>query len=471
MNGVLGMTSLLESTKLDEEQKEFLETIKISGNNLLMVINDVLDYSKIESGNIKFKEQPLSLEQVIVETLDILAPNSEEKMLELIYFIDNNANNSVYGDAFRLRQILLNLVANAIKFTEKGEIFIHVSAGNERGDGTVMMRFTVSDTGIGISENDKSKLFKVFSQVDSSNSRRYEGTGLGLAICSKLVEAMSGSIGVESEPGKGSDFYFEIPLKPLKENKPVAMYGQKQAVLIDDNEMIRKYLALQLKKWNICTECFGKGNEGLEWLKENPADVIFLDQNLPGENSLELAGEMRKLKGNARIVLMGSLFTSKRYFPENVIDEYISKPLKYNHIYVAMKKLLYKPEAQEKERITADEPANEETFGRKLKLLVAEDNVFNQKLSAAKENGYDIIFMDIQMPEMDGIEAMKIIQQDMGSKSPVIIAMTANNMEGDREKYLAAGMDDYIPKPINMGLLGDLLKYWGKYVLLSAKSG
>lgn len=473
LNGVLGMTSLLEFTELNEEQRDFVNTIKMSGDSLLAIINDILDFSKIEAGSMDLEEHPLSIEQTIGETFDLVATKAAEKGIELLYQIDEDVPDSIIGDVTRLRQILINLSSNAVKFTDEGEILITVKKGTDKRN----LIFTVKDTGIGIPEAAREKLFKAFSQVDSSTTRKYGGTGLGLAISTRLVQAMNGTIGVESEVGKGSEFFFEIPIRLAEKgdlNLDFSILKDKPICVVDDNETNVKIMEHQFKRWGAVPSVFMRPTTMLEALRQGYHPELFiLDYAMPDMDGLETAKEIRKMGIEHPILMLSSLLMHPEMKANPYLNDAMSKPVKHTLLLQTVNRLLTNdhPPTQVQVKSVSDLD-NDLPKEKRLKILLAEDNLFNQKLAimvlnrlgyqvdvvssgkeavdALKLKEYNLILMDIQMPEMDGTEATSVIRKEYGTEFPFIIAMTANAMEGDREKYLAYGMDDYISKPIDL---------------------
>ncbi len=478
MNGVLGMTNLLQTTPLNEEQTDFVNTIKLSGESLLAIINDILDFSKIESGKLLLEEHPLSIEQTISETFDLLGQKANEKNLELLYFIDSAVPSHILSDVTRLRQVLINLISNALKFTHQGQVLVSVSMKEKKKD-AYQLYFEVKDSGIGIPKEAQEKLFTAFTQVDSSTTRRFGGTGLGLAICVKLVEALGGSIGLESEPGEGSRFFFTIQAKlaPVKERIGPNPLAAKKIWILDDNSTNLQILSKQCQKWGAEVRAFEDAEILLgELSTSNIPQVLLLDYILSGVSGLELAQKLKKQYPTLQLILLSTSQDQELSEAQNTVDAVLFKPLKYPQLLQVLMK------SSEQRRLVVEhtlESASTPEEAKLLRILLAEDNVFNQKLAllvlgklgysadlaangievleALKLKTYDLIFMDIQMPDMGGEEATALINQQMGKNRPYIIAMTANAMEGDREKYLALGMDDYISKPIDLDKLRETL--------------
>ena len=502
MNGVIGMTGLLMETDLTPEQREFVETIRVSGDTLLTLINDILDFSKIESGKMDLEEQPFELKECIEDAYDLLASKAVEKKLDLLHLIDKDVPPFIVGDVTRLRQILVNLVSNAIKFTNDGEVFISVQNVSDN-PAEVVLQFAVKDTGIGIPGNKLDVIFESFSQVDSTTTRRYGGTGLGLAICSKLVNLMGGKIWVESEVGKGSTFYFTINTKP-SQLTPAKVYlkstmsvlQDKRVLIVDDNETNRHILTLQCQMWGMIPRTASCGADALKIINDKaPFDLAIIDMLMPEMDGLQLGQEIRKLRSPKQLPMImltsvGKQEENEKQFKE-LFTAYISKPVKQSYLLDVLLNVFSEEIKQKMLEQQALEPNGDVV---PMRILVAEDNIINQKLvlkilqqlgyrAEVASNGvevidslrrqhYDIVFMDIQMPEMDGIETTKYIHTHWKKENrPVIIAMTANAMKGDKEKFISEGMDDYISKPIIMEEVSSLISKWGKTTSEQKKNG
>lgn len=478
MNGVIGMASLMSETPLTAEQREYNEIILNSGETLLGVINDILDFSKIESGKMDLEVKDFDLRACIEEVLDLFASKASAIGLDLIYQMDNDIPNNIIGDSLRLRQILLNLVGNAIKFTQRGEIFVGVHLLN-KADHLLELKFEIRDTGIGIPEDKLNRLFKAFSQVDASTTRKYGGTGLGLAITEKLVDLMKGRIWIESTVGKGSTFFFtmqtqrsEKPVKTYIHYGTAALEG-KRVLVVDDNSTNRLILKNQLELWKLEASMAFSGDHALETLAQGlHFDLIITDMQMPEMSGLQLGKAIRELYPRLPMILLSSIGDERNEQYHTIFNSVLSKPVKQSMLYRSILMGLGKENASP---VTDEKPTQKlnKDFARQypLQILIAEDNPINQKLSTrvlnklgyevdVASNGkeaidafidmkYDLILMDVQMPDMDGLEATKKIRTLPG-KQPVIIAMTANAMQGDREMCLKAGMDDYISKPVNL---------------------
>lgn len=495
LNAVIGMTGLMLESDLAPAQREYVETIRTSGEALLTVINDILDFSKIESAKLVLEDNPLNLFTCIEDVFDLIAHQAAAKDVDLVTSIAPDVPTSIRGDVTRLRQVLTNLVSNAIKFTRRGEIQISVKT-QSRFEGGMELRFEVRDTGIGIAPDKRDRLFKPFSQTETSTTRRYGGTGLGLAICAKLVELMGGTIGAESRQGEGSVFSFTVRAAvdtgagrdSLREEIP-ALVG-KIALLVDDNRASLDMIAAQLTQWGMSVQAAVAGTEALEWVKRGMKfDVAILDLGIPGMGGAQLAQEIRQSTGTAvipailltplgklqeekdgRVLASAATLTKpiKRALLLHVIKTVLSSGLSHPHVGEAGHKL-------------------DPTLASRLplKILVAEDNPTNQKLmqltfqhmgysvdlagngleviKALKRMHYDLVFMDVEMPEMDGLETTRAIVRDWRPEQcPLIVGTTALSLEGDRERYRDAGMEDCITKPIRIEEIQHVIERLGR---------
>ncbi len=508
MNGVIGMSGLLLETELVPEQREYAETIRLSADALLTLINDILDFSKIEAGQLDLEILDFDLRTAVEDVTDMMAMRAHEKGLEITCLVHPETPSRVRGDPGRIRQILINLAGNAIKFTERGEVFIRVSP-EEEDVARVRVRFEVTDTGIGIPENRLNGLFKSFSQIDASITRKYGGTGLGLAISKQLVEMMGGRIGVETEEGRGSTFWFSVSLEKQSEDRkmetvvPEDIRGQ-HILIVDDHGTNRFVLRELLRSWGCRAEEAENGGQALGRLRGavqggDPFRIALVDMQMPGMDGKTLGREIKADPRLSETVLIMLTSVGQRGDPAEAerigFSAYLTKPVKKSQLYdciVTVLGLVAKDAPQPPEPIITRHSLAE---GRKrrIRILVAEDNVVNQKVALrmldrlgyradAVANGreavgaleaipYDLVLMDVQMPEMDGFEATRLIRDPKsGLSSPdlPIIAMTAHSMKGDREKCLAAGMDDYISKPVTPLALDEILEKYLKPIRASA---
>ncbi len=486
MNAVIGMTGLLLDTPLTNEQREFAETIRTSGDALLTIINDILDFSKIEAGRMDLERQPLVVRECVESAVELLASRAREKGLELAAVVNTDVPVAILGDITRLRQILVNLIGNSLKFTEEGEVMVEVcleGAAPSFENPVTQLHFAVHDTGIGIPTDRVDRLFRSFSQVDASTTRRFGGTGLGLAISKRLCDLMGGTMWVESEgvPGKGSTFHFTIQAEAT--TPPVARaYFQgaqphlegKRVLIVDDNPTNRRILTLQTHAWNMESRETGSPLEALGWVRSgDPFDIAFLDVHMPEMDGLTLAAEIRKLRNAEQlpIVMLSSVGQREAETGPLGLASFLLKPLKASQLYNSLVGIF--ATGQEQAPTAGLAPQLDAEMGNRhpLRILLAEDNVINQKLAmlvlgrlgyradlagnglevldALERQPYDVILMDMQMPEMDGLEATRtIVRNYAAERRPRIVAMTANAMKEDRDECFAAGMDDFITKPI-----------------------
>jgi|GEM_PF-3371435 len=486
MNAVIGMSGLLLDTPLNDEQRDFASTIRDSGDALLTIINDILDFSKIEAGKMDVESHPFDLRECVESALDLIAPRAAEKRIDIAAVFEGDVPVAVAGDVTRLRQILLNLVSNAVKFTDEGEVVLTVKS--ERDD---LLSFSVRDTGIGLSEAGLSKLFQSFSQADSGTTRKYGGTGLGLAISKKLAELMGGTMSAASDgPGRGSTFRFTI--RAPKTDVPVATrrrdFGEqpalvgKRVLVVDDSPTNCKLLWLQCSKWGIVPRATESAAEAIAWSDAGEAfDLAIVDMHMPEMDGLALAHRLRSAHPRLPIVLFSSLGRREVADTEGLFAAYLSKPLKQSSLHDVLMSLLgddvERPVAVETPKPSID---RDMAAHHPLRILLAEDNVVNQKLAlrllqqmgyradlasngleavqSIERQTYDVVLMDVQMPELDGLEASRqITRRWPAGARPRIVAMTANAMQGDREACLDAGMDDYVTKPIRVDALVEAL--------------
>jgi PAS domain S-box-containing protein len=492
MNAVIGMSDLLLDTKLDDTQREFAETIRTSGDQLLALINDILDFSKIESGFLQLERVPVSLADCIEGAFDLTSRAATAKGLDLLYWIEDDVPRSVFSDVTRLRQVFINLVNNAVKFTPQGEVFVRLSK-RTADDGKTLLHASVRDSGIGIPREAMDRLFQVFSQVDASTTREYGGTGLGLAICRRIVTLMGGRIWVESETGKGSNFQFEIPLEAAPHAAPPARktvgLAARKLLIVDDNATNRRILTLQTQRWGMLPQAASSGAEALAWLDAGQAfDAAIIDVQMPAMDGYMLAAELRKRRSAAALPVLAltSLGDTGHRFAGLGVAQTLMKPTKATVLFDALCGLFDRlpPPAAAAGGDKPKAPKLGELVP--LKVLLAEDNEVNQRVAtlmltglgyqrelagngiavldavaaaAAAGQGFDVVLMDVQMPEMDGLQATRALCERYASpERPWIIAMTANAMEGDRDTCLAAGMDDYLSKPIRAPLLVEALR-------------
>lgn len=550
MNGVIGMTGLLLDTELSEPQKEYVETVRHSSDALLTIINDILDFSKIESGRMDLEEQPFDLRTCVEGAMDLLAPKAAEKSLELGYLISSHTPLTVRGDITRLRQILVNLLSNSIKFTDRGEVIVSVSSkllpteqlssellsaaidGSEPTEPRYQLQFSVKDTGIGIAPDKMERLFKPFSQIDASTTRQYGGTGLGLVISRRLSEMMGGTMWVESngqvggnpppdwhadlktesDREQGSNFYCSVIVNAVADDAQVypVSYAQSQLIgvkllIVDDNATNRKILTLQTKAWGMHARVAGSGNEAIAWLRSGERfDIAIIDMQMPHMNGMTLATEIQNFPQcrNLPLIMLTSLGQVKVVNVGQNFARFLTKPVRQSQLYDTLVRVLNKQSLKETKPAPKVKPKLSPKLAESLplKILLAEDNLVNQKvalrilermgyradivanglevLEALQRQSYDVVLMDLQMPEMDGLEATRQIIQEWTDNAepknnknitqtrrkyrPRIIAMTANAMHGDRETCLAAGMDDYVSKPIVIEELIAALKRSGQ---------
>jgi len=512
MNGVIGMTALLLDTPLTDEQRDYVEATRNSADALLTIINDILDFSKIESGKIELEHHPFELHTCLEEAMDLLAPKAAERNLDLACLVDDTIPKVLVSDVTRLRQILVNLIGNAVKFTNQGEVVIEVTSagrtprnipfGHEQDTDFLrhpdqwLLHFSVRDTGIGIALDRQHRLFKSFQQVDPSTTRHYGGTGLGLAICKRLAELLGGKIWVESDAGKGSTFHFTISARANAGTAPPAWQAPqpqltgKRLLVIEDNATNRLIITQRGQQWGMTVETATNSRDALARLAEGDLfDAVIVDWQLPDKDGLALTEEIRNQLSGRYVPLIA--LSSPRPGGEQVrplptsVSVFVHKPIRPVQLLEALCHAMSVKIQREKKAPTT--PTLDPDLARRLplRLLLADDNPINQKvglsvvqklgyradlasnglevLKALEQKAYDILFLDVQMPEMDGLEAARqICQRWPTDKRPRIIAMTGNALIGDREKCLQAGMDDYISKPIRISEMQSALERWGR---------
>ena len=496
LNGVIGMTNLLLMSRLEAEQRTFAETIRMSGESLLIVVNDILDFSKIEAGKLDLEVVNFDLREAVDGIMDLLAVQAHNKGIELACFLDPHMPTQIRGDPGRLRQIINNLVGNAIKFTTEGEVVLSIAAQTETIN-EVVIRFEVRDTGIGIDAEAQSRLFQAFSQADGSTTRRYGGTGLGLAISKRLVQLMKGTIGMSSRVGQGSTFWFHAEFgKQPDQREPVtpADLVGLHVLVVDDNATNREIMSHYARAWSMRAKCASSGEEALKFLRESavddPYELIVLDMQMPQMDGLMLAKEITgdTRIPTARMLMLTSLGSDiePEVLKATGIAACVLKPVQRTRLLNRLVEVMAGPVQKRAEQIAATgrlpkkyklPPEKQE----EIRILVAEDNRVNQMvalnilqklgyraklaingrevLKVLEEMPYDLILMDCQMPEMDGYEATRQIRAGSG-RQPRIVAMTANAMKGDEELCRAAGMDDYLSKPVRIEKLKEVIERW-----------
>ncbi len=503
LNGIIGMSTLLNGTELNTEQRDFSATISMAAETLLTIINDILDFSKVEAGALELERTPMDLTDSIESTVELLASKAAEKNIELACRLDTDVPAGIIGDPVRLKQILMNLLNNAIKFTERGEVVISVSSivadANNRPGETTLLRFAVRDTGIGIPQDRMHRLFKSFSQVDASTTRRYGGTGLGLVITKRLIELMGGEIRVESEVGRGTTFSFDLPAEVAqlpdrgKQQDQLARLRGNKILIVDDNRTNRLILNEKLRSWELQPTATGSPNEALDIIKsvEDFSAYIF-DYKMPEMNGLELARSVKEIKGSTSPPMI--LFSSISLVDEHLRDEVnaigfrsiLTKPARSGQLLTALVSAINPEEKQAASTTAGDDEKMQAESSKHLHILLVDDNKINRKVGSkilkglgyapvvvssgeeaieyCQSDDFDVVLMDIEMPDMDGITATKRIRDLIPKEQvPYIIALTANAMSAERDRYLKSGMDAYLSKPIDIPALVECLKDGGNF--------
>jgi signal transduction histidine kinase/DNA-binding response OmpR family regulator len=483
MNGVIGMTSILADTELNEMQRDCVKTIISSGESLMTVINDILDFSKIESGRMELESRSFNVRNCVEEALDLFGAQIRTKGLEAVYLVAPDVPSNLIGDAMRLRQILVNLLGNAVKFTSQGEIAVNVECKRQDQRGC-LLEFSVTDTGIGISKEGIEKVFKSFQQVDTSTTRRYGGTGLGLVISRRLAEFMGGTIWVESQPGSGSTFFFSVTLKasedPVPNHDPAEskILLSRSALIVDDNTTNRRILEILLKTWGMNPTSTSSGVDALRKVAKQAFDAILIDFHMPEMDGVTLAREIRKRTQTPLILLSssGEIIAGK---DAELFHSQISKPIRHSSLFKVLLKIV-RAEPQNPPNTATKKFDSAMGTSHPLRILLAEDNPVNQQvgllmlsrlgynadlaqdgqraLNAAEKVRYDLVLMDIQMPNMGGIDSARLMREKLGIKCPTIVALTAEALEGDKKRFLGLGFDGYLSKPLEGHILQDALK-------------
>jgi two-component system sensor histidine kinase/response regulator len=510
MNGVIGMTGLLLDTELTEEQITFAETIRQSGDSLLTIINEILDFSKIESGSLELEQVGFDLIPCLEEVLDLFGVRSAEKNLDLAYLYDSETPGAIISDPTRLRQVFINLVGNALKFTEKGEVVVEISSRSvsfmelppnntylgeletaSPGSQWVQLQFEVRDTGPGISKERLAKLFQAFSQGDASITRRHGGTGLGLVIAKRIVEAMGGKVWVHSEVGRGASFFFTIYAQATQSRRRVnfltsaAQLADKRILIVDDGRINRQILQTQTERWGMVPYVFAVPDEALAWLGDQPKlDMAILDLQMPDKDGYQFAREIHAMPGfrELPLVLLSSSLPARNLMGYS-LDEFavrLMKPIKQADLFNALTTALGNMKTVTKTMRPREVIDNTLATRMPLRILIAEDNLINQQVArrlllrfgyqtdvvpngqeavnTVSKERYDLLFMDVQMPVMDGLEATRQIRSILTPEQrPYIVAMTANALKEDRALCLNVGMDDYMSKPIRAAEIPEVI--------------
>ncbi len=480
MSGVIGMTDLLLQTPLTKGQRELVETIHSSGENLLAIINDVLDYSKIEAGRIELEHEAFDVRGCIEAALSFVTPRAATKGIDVAYLVEPDVPDRIHGDIMRLRQILINLLNNAVKFTENGEVLLTLRVGDQEGEPA--LHFSVKDTGIGIADDRMSGLFKSFSQLDPSTARKYGGTGLGLAISKRLTELLGGRMWAESEIGVGSTFHFTMSLVAAAAGEPLPSYSGRRALVLDGHRATREMIRRQLSRYDLTVTMLDSASEALESLSAEEFDVALIEFGHPSPTDASLVQALvaALTDSDLPIIFLHRLGQHVRV-PELDVAGTLAKPVKEGPLRDSLTAAFNGTYKKRSAKSTAVPKLRAVSEMSSLRVLLAEDNPVNQKVAvrmlqklgyeaAVANNGvealekldeaeYDVVLMDIMMPEMDGIETTrKILERYSDEQRPRVIALTANAMRGDRDRCLAAGMDDYLAKPLRVDQLAEALE-------------
>ena len=493
MNGILGMGQILGDTELSKDQIDLLNTIMVSGDALLTIINDILDFSKIEAGKLEIETIEFSLRTLIADVLDIVSERAQEKSLELVPLIRRDVPDKLLGDPIRIRQILLNLLTNAVKFTDDGVIVVEVAVLGSPSQQGAQLHFAVRDSGIGIAPEKQVGLFDAFTQADASTTRVYGGTGLGLTICKRLLDLMGGEIGVESKLGAGSTFYFDVNFGMLEQDPEDKRLNEFYVLVVEENELVRDAMDEMLKAM-YCDVVFVTSQEtSIEVIKKSmkpgrrPFDVVLVDASFQVGTGLELMSEIKGVCASQAIVYMSEIINRKDFDAarELGVVDCITKPIRQENLAKILRRI--QRDGKSSGRRDAIKTERFEKAGKiNCRVLLAEDNVVNQKVAvrmleaigckvelaengvaayaAAQRTTFDLIFMDCQMPEMDGYEATGLIRENSSNRKTPVIAMTANALVGDKERCLDAGMDDFIPKPVKRDALIERVRHWMEHL-------
>ena len=492
MNGVIGMASLMSDTPLNEEQRDYTETILSCAKSLLtkvndILINDMLDFSKIDSNKGELDYRKFDMRNCIEEVLDMFGGKAAETGLDLVYQIDKDVPLQVMGDCKRLQQVLMNLVENAFKFTHEGEIFVGVQSSAKEGSVEQELCFEVSDTGTGISPEISEKLFTGTLPADYSTKSKQIASGFGLVICKKLVELMGGKIRTEKRARNGASFKFTVLAKACNEAQDHAKqnligFSGENILIVDDNLTSRNVLKNQLEQWKLLPVLADTGQQALECLSQVSFDLVITDLNMPGMDGIRLAETLKKQYSKIPVILLNPLNDDRYKQHADIFSAVINKPVKQHDLFDnILSQLRNKNKSASQQQNVSHKMSENFSQINPLKILIAEDNPINQKwitkiltrlgyeykignngkevLEIVSNENYNLILMDVQMPEMDGLEATRMIRVCLEAQ-PVIIAMTANVMQGDREECMQAGMDDYISKPVDLGQLVNMLEKW-----------